>query len=226
MKKVLFSLAAIATFALVANSALAQCSFDEPAKAKGLKSDLIRSYSACPGVTFLSPNTITMAGVPGCNDASGNPVPRSPFKFNDKKGKCSVKTQAKVFSDCPVPGDPPTSTGVPCMNLTLSAKCSGITEGDGSTPISGGAWSLNTVARATFNDSAGGDMTVIDFPAQFAFATPAKGKMKLKQDTNGLLNFLFGPGSELPGCTAIEVLSLAVADPDGGIFAVMGSSGR
>jgi len=220
MKKVLFSLAAVAALSFVASTASAQCSFNEPAKAKGIKTDMIRSYSACPGVTMAAPNTVTMAGVPGCiAPVSGTPVTRSAFQFSTK-GKCSLKTSAKLESPCS------TGTGIDCSNLTLKAKCGGITEPDGVTPISSGAWSLNTVARTTFNDSTGGDMTIIDFPAQFAFDTPKKGKMKMQQDTNALLNFLFGPGSELPGCTAIEIVSVSIADPVGDVFAVMGSSTR
>ncbi len=83
------------------------------------------------------------------------------------------------------------------------------------------------VMRSTFDDANGGDMTIIDFPIQAAFHPPARGKIRLRQDTNALLNFLdiFGSNA-FPGCTAVELLSAAVVDPQGDVFAVMGSSTR
>jgi len=203
----------------------AQCSFDAPAKAKGLKTSLIRAYNPCPSPTLAAPNTVASSGVPGCVNFSGAPVARSAFTFDDKKGRCSLKTSAKLESPCS------TGTGIDCSNWTVTAKCSGILGLDGATPISGGAWFLNMVIRMTMNDPDGGDMTVYefpvyDFPIKLPFDEPRRGSMKLRADTTPLLNFWFGPNFALPGCTAIELLSVAIADPGGDIFAVMGSSTR
>jgi hypothetical protein len=216
MKKFIVPVVAVAALGFYASSASAQCAFDEPAKAKGIKSSMIKAMSSCPGVTFASPNTTTMAGVPGC----APPTPLSLFKFDDAKGKCDIKTKHAVESPCSdaSPGD--------CSNLTLQVKCGGVQNADGVTPSSGPGWNLNTVARATFDDNANGDMTVIDFPAQFQLPDASGGKIKGKFNTNDLLNNLFGPGSALPACTAIELITVKIADPSGNLFATLGTSGR
>jgi len=216
MKKALFTLAAVVALGAYASTASAQCAFDEPAKAKGLKSSLVKNYAACPGITFEASNTSTMAGVPGC----AAPFATSSYKFDDAKGKCDIKTTHKVEAPCSS-GSP-----TPCSNLTLKVKCGGINNPDGTSPNNSPGWNLNTVARATFNDNSNGDMTVIDFPAQFSLPPAVKGKIKGQFDTNTLLIDLFGEGSELPACTAIQLVRLAIADPSGNTFATMGTSGR
>jgi hypothetical protein len=216
MKKALFTLAAVAALGAYATAASAQCDFNAPAKAKGLKSSLVRAYAACPGVTFESTNTSTMAGVPGC----APPYALSDYKFDTAKGKCDIKTGHKLESPCS------DGSGIPCANLSLQVKCSGVLDADGVTPTSSTGWNLNTVARATMDDNSTGDLTVIDFPAQFPLPAASSGKLGGKFSTNQLLNDLFGPGSALPGCTAIAVIRVAVADPSGNTFAVMGSGSR
>jgi hypothetical protein len=136
------------------------------------------------------------------------------------KGKCDLKTSHKVETPC--------STGNPlaCSNLSLSVKCSGVLNADGVTPNNQSGWNLNTVARATFDDTSSGDMTVIDFPAQFPLPQASGGKFSGKFTTNQLLTDLFGAGSELPACTAIQLVRVAIADPSGNTFATMGSTGR
>jgi hypothetical protein len=216
MKKALFTVAAVAALGAYASSASAQCSFNEPGKAKGLKSSLVKAYAACPGITFAAPNSGTMAGVPGC----ATPFALSAYKFEALKGKCDIKTGQKLENPCST-GNP-----LPCANLSLSLKCSGVLNADGVTPNNQAGWNLNTVARATFDDTSNGDMTVIDFPAQFPLPQASGGKFSGKFTTNQLLIDLFGNGSELPGCTAIQIIRLAVADPAGNTFATMGSSSR
>jgi hypothetical protein len=215
MKKALFTVAAVAALGAYASVASAQCDFNEPGKAKGLKSSMVKAYAACPGITFPATNSTTMAGVPGC----ATPFALSTYKF-DAKGKCDLKTSHKLENPC--------STGNPvaCSNLSLQVKCSGVVNADGVTPNAQAGWNLNTVARATFNDNSSGDMTVIDFPAQFPLPAAVKGKFGGKFTTNQLLTDLFGAGSELPGCTAIQLIRVAVADPAGNTFATMGSSAR
>ena len=218
MRKALFTFAAVATVALFgASTASAQCAFDAPGKAKGFKSDMVRAMAPCPGVTHAAPNTSSgTAGTPACAPV----VEMSAWSF-DPKGKCSVKTKQALESPCG------TNPQQDCSNLTISAKCGGILGVDGITPDSSAGWALRTFARASFNDIANGDMTVIDFPASFSFPEPAKkGKIKLKSDTNTLLGDLFGAGSELPGCTSIELISVKLADPAGNLFANLGSSTR
>ena len=155
----------------VPTMAYAQCSFDGPAKAKGLKADLVRAYAACPGVTFAAPNTATMAGVPGCTP----PTPLSEFLFDDRKGRCSIKWRQKIERPCS------TGTGVDCSNLSIDVTCRGVTDAGGD-PIESGVWSLHVVRRSTLADASAGDLTVIDFPAQFFFDPPGRGKISLRVD--------------------------------------------
>jgi hypothetical protein len=217
MRKALFTFAAVASLALFSVSiASAQCAFDAPKKAKGFKSDMVRAFAPCPGVTHAAPNTASgTAGTPACAPVT----PMSSWSFSDK-GKCAVKTKQKLESPCS------TNPMEDCANLSIQAKCGGILNAGLAEDNSAG-WALRTFARATFDDNSNGDMTVIDFPASFAFPDPAKkGKLKLKSDTNALLGDLFGAGSELPGCTSIELLSVKIADPAGNLFANLGSSTR
>lgn len=216
MKKALLTITAVAAVGFYASSASAQCSFNEPGKAKGFKTSMVRAMSACPGITFAAPNSSTMAGVPTC----APPTPVSAFKFDTDKGSCSIKTGQKLEEPCS------DGSGIPCANLSLQAKCSGVLNSDGVTPNNDPGWNLNTIARATFDDNVNGDMTVIDFPAQFPLPPAVKGKLKGKFNTNDLLNGLFGPGSALPGCTAIELISIKIADPAGNTFASIGSATR
>ena len=197
----------------------AQCAFDAPAKAKGFKSSLIRAYAPCPGVTFASPNTSTMAGVPGC----APPNASSAYEFDDETGECSVRASHKVATPCP------DGIAASCSVLRIVTKCRGLLDPGGTTLTNTGGWTLNVIYRATINDTANGDITIIDFPAQFAAPAVANGNLKLTFEigpcTQGICD-LFGSGSDLPPCTQLELLSVALHDPDGNAFGKLGSSGR
>jgi len=214
MRKLTVSLAAVALVSFAAASAHAQCAMDGPAKAKGIKTSLIRSFAACPSITFPAPNSQTGTGVPTC----APPYAHSPYQFAPKSSGCSFQTSAKLESPCSF-----NSTG-DCMNLALKAKCSGILEPDNVTPTSTPGWKLATVSRATLNDPDNGDMTVINFPVIISFPPPVKGKMSFKTDTNHVLNGL-GLAS-LPSCTQVEVVSLTVQDPASNPFAKIGAGTR
>ena len=216
MKKVTIAIFSVFMLGLVARSAQAQCSFDEPSKAKGTSSSFARAYAGCPSITFAAPNTSTMAGVPGCTP----PFALSAFNFAAEDSGCKFKSQHFLEKNCS-----DGSAGA-CANLKIRSSCLGVLEADQATPTNAAGWALNTVARATFDDNSSGDMTVIDFPAQFGFEQAKGGYFKMKGSTNDLLNNLFGPGSALPACTAIEIVSVAIADPSGNIFAKIGSASR
>lgn len=217
MKRTLMTLAAVAAVGLfTASTASAQCDFNGPGKAKGIKASLVRAAAPCGGVTFAAPNSATMAGTPTC----APPVLTSAYQFDTGKGKCDWKAGAKLEAPCK------DGSGIDCHNLTIQVKCGGVLDPDGFTPTNSTGWTFRTLARTTLNDSVNGDMTVIDFPAQFTFPAAKKGKLSLKSDTNALLALLFGPGNALPACTALETLSVAVADPAGNRFAVVGAATR
>jgi len=215
MRKLTVSLAAVALVGFVAASAHAQCAFDGPAKAKGIKSSLIRSFAACPSITFPVPNSTTGTDVPTCSP----PYAHSPFFFANKGSGCSFQTSAKLESPCTF-----NSTSSDCMNLSLKAKCSGVLKPDNATDDSPG-WKLTTVSRATLNDPDNGDMTVINFPVSFTYSTPEDGEMEIDSSSAEALVPLVGAnGAALPACTSIEVVDVKIKDPDGRPFARLGGA--
>ncbi len=214
MKKFSVLIATVAIVGFAAAGAHAQCAADGPAKAKGLKTSLIRSYAACPSATFLAPNSSTGTGVPTC----APPFAHSAYQFDNRKGSCQFSTKAKLEDPCS------DGSGVPCSNLAIQAKCGGILDPDGVTPTNSAGWAVSTVSRATLDDPDNGDMTVIDFPIQIAFPPASKGKLKVKTDSNTLLGDL--GLAALPGCAQVEVVTLAIQDPAGQPFAKMGAGTR
>ena len=219
MKKVLFSLSAVAMLSFVASTAMATCTFNEPSKAKGLKSDMVSAMTPCGGSGGAAINTASSTGIPGCTP----PAPLSSYLFG-AKGKCSIKTSHKFEAPCKTTdfADPT------CSDVVLKLSCSDILRSDGITPVGGiddDGWSISTLARTVFEDQngAGDEMSIIDFPLQFPVPEPAKGKVKAKVSANSLL---IGTGGLLPGCAAIEILSAKLVDPAGDTFAQMGTSTR
>jgi len=213
MKKTLVAISCVAAIGFSASIADAQCAFDISGKNGKLISNFVRSYAGCGNsVTFSAPNSVSQSGVPSCSP----PFVHSPYQWGPK-GFCQTKIQAKLEDPCS------DGSGVACANFLVSGKCANILESDGITPINGPqTWRLQTISRATFDDKINGDMTVIDFPAVFDFGEPKKGGMKIKANSNDLLNGLFGPGSALPGCTQLAVVSLSILDANGQVFAVQG----
>lgn len=214
MRSRLSLLAAVLVFS--ASGAHAQCSFDAPAKARGFKSDMVRAYSSCPGVTFAAPNTSTMAGVPGC----GPPVAMSTYQFG-AKGKCRLSVRHQIEEPCS------TGIGVPCSEIATKVRCKDIRDSITGEPIANGTWSLSVIVRGTVDDS--GDLTLVDSPVQLAFEAPRKGSLKLDASLPGPFNTPpFDPFPPYPWhpCSSVEILSVAVKDPAGNIFATFGSSTR
>ncbi len=83
------------------------------------------------------------------------------------------------------------------------------------------------VLRATLDDPVTGDMTVVDSPTRFNATPSSAGSLKLKIRVSELLA---GAGcffvNSLPTCMQSEIVSVGVVDPDGDLFAVLGSSTR
>jgi len=217
MKKLTLSLVGVIVLVGAASSAHAQCAFDGPSKAKGMKTSLIRAFAPCPSITFPAPNSQTGTGVPTCAKpyeygAEPGDNGSSDTEFN-AKSECGVSLTAKLESPCSVPpGD--------CMNVAIKARCHGITD-DGVTPTNYPGYKLNIVTRATIDDRTFGDMTVINYPVNIEFPQAYKGKLSLKTDTNTVLT---GLGlTTLPACSEVEIVSLSVQDFDGNIFAKLGA---
>jgi hypothetical protein len=216
---ILLSCAAMLLVLTTAIRSHAQCAFDAPAKAKAIKSSLVRAYASCPGVTFPSPNTSTMAGVPGC----APPTPSSPYELDDAKGSCTVTLKHSVAIPC---GDG-SETG--CSTLRFGLKCAGLEGPGGGELVDTAGWSLGVVFRGTVSSEPGDeDVTALDFPLQLPLPEVKNGTLKAKIDVGGCGSPLICALFELyvAPCAQLEILSLTLRDPDGNAFATLGSSGR
>lgn len=224
----------VAVFAAFhASQVAAQCDFDV-APAKGLKASMVRAFAACPGTELSIPNTQTEGGTVAC-------TPVTPRQDNEQetlysygeKGRCDVRTSAKLVADCSdvtdAGGSPLGLAPAPCHVTYVSSKCSGIVGSDGQTLIgrSDDGFALATLTRATFDDASGGDMTVIDFPVTFTYSVPEGGKMSLQSSSAESLIPLVGVNNaDLPACTSLEIVDMIVKDPEGLPFASLGTATR
>lgn len=207
---------------LIGTNAAAQCGFDAPNKAKGIKSSLVRAYESCPGPTYPNANTSTAGGVPGCTP----PVPISGFKLGPK-GFCSIRLAVKLKDPCS------SISAFPCLDPKVIVKCKDVRDAL-DTPDNSSGWRLNLVGRFTTNtEGVVGDITTLDYPFSVAFPQAKNGKLKLSVEIS---DFLcqgicepFGPISfsqALPICTNFELLDSELLDPNGDLFATVGLSAR
>jgi len=217
-KHILVAGAAVLALGFTASMASAQCNYQHPKKAGGLKSSLVQAMVSCNNPGGNTPNSTTEGGVPTCappetfHTQSGSPGGGWLWDPNKGKGDVSFKSAKNK-----VPGQPADSA-----DLAVQLKMGGILQG--TTVPSGpanGPGVLATVARATLKDRMNGDMTVVDFPAGFPIQA-VNGKISRKTTANDLLVNTLGQPA-LPSCSSIEVVSVAVVDPNGDNFATMGS---
>jgi len=237
MKKVIVTLSAVALVAAYAGSASAQCDFNSLAKAKGMKTSMVRVFAGCPSTEHAGINTQTGGSTPACSPVMVKKLEgdATPYVLDPQKGGCDVQTQAKLEKDCAeltdANGDPLGLPTGPCHVTYVKAKCKGVLQADGVTPINANddaGWSLATLTRSTFNDATNGDMTVIDFPVTFTFSDPDKGKMKINSSSAEALAAILGDvsGAALPTCSTLQTIKLTIKDPNGLPFATMGGSTR
>jgi hypothetical protein len=220
---------------MAASSAHAQCAFQHPKKAGKIQSNLVQAQVSCGNPGGNTVNSMTEGNVPACkppetisqqngNDSTGG------WKWDAAKAQGKLTFQAKNAcaaqqKDTAIPPCSPSSplnTGPPASaDLLVKLSLKGILQGPGAgtTPASG-AGNLATVTRATLNDRMNGDVTVVDFPAGFAFSM-TDGKTNLKTSADALLNGIGQPG--LVPCSSLEVVSVRVVDSKGDTFAVMGT---
>ncbi|MBI5506238.1 MAG: hypothetical protein HY899_15690 [Deltaproteobacteria bacterium] len=237
MKKVILSLSAIALVAAYASSASAQCAFNDLAKAKGIKSSMVRVFAGCPSTEHASINSSTGGGTPACAPVTVKKLEgdATPYILDAQKGSCDVQTKAKIEKDCALledaNGDPLGLPAGPCHVTYVKSKCKGVMKSDGVTPIDAqndAGWSLATLTRSSFNDATNGDVTVIDFPVTFAYGDPNNGQIKVDSNSaEALAAILVDPnGAALPTCSTLQTIKITVKDPDGLPFATMGGSTR
>lgn len=239
MKNRILPFAVVTLIGAWAGNAGALCNFDV-APAKGVKASLIRAYAPCPGTEHASTNATTEGGTESCQPVRVRQLEdtglSTSYNFSSK-GKCSLKTGAKLLSDCSLvtdaEGNDLALQPIPCHVTYVKAKCKGILSGalpdddSNGTPIGSGddGWSLATLSRATIADAVNGDMTVIDFPVQFVFSTPSNGKMSVNSSSAEALKPLTGVNNaDLPPCTSIETVDIIIKDPNGMPFARVGGA--
>jgi hypothetical protein len=158
---------------LSAGSSHAQCAFNAPAKAKGVKLSFVRAHPSCPSYDVPAPNTSTASDTPACTPVE----PTTEFECNPSfgcvrivteytfgpRGTCSLSMKPGIAPACAGSGTPD------CMDMLIKAQCNDIRDGDGA-PISyEGGWWLIVLMRATFDDPVNGDMTTIDLPVRIPF---------------------------------------------------------
>lgn len=247
MKKLLLGgFAAILAVGISASAARAQCAFEHPKKAAKFQSDFVQAFVSCGNTGGNSPNSTTEGGVPTCkpaatyNEQAGSPP--TGWQWNERKAQGQVQFKASKRPPVNVLNPPGDTT-----DLAVKVKMKGIVYDNGSS-CDGGANNdafctvasecpagtcvenpgipagpttgfLATVARATFDDRTGGDMTVVDFPANFPLLV-ADGKINVKTSADVLLNGISQPG--LPHCSNVETVSIMVLDENGNTFANVG----
>jgi putative hemolysin len=214
-KHLLAGLAVVLVVGISASAAMAQCAFEHPKKANKFSSTFVQAFVSCNNAGGNASNTTTEGGVMSCkppetfNQQAGTPV--DGWQWDELKGQGQVQFKSAKLAKPPI-------TPADSSDLKVKAKLKGVVDALGG--AASGTGGLATVARATFNDRMNGDLTVIDFPATFAF-TLADGKGQVKTTADALLNGISQPG--LPHCTSIEVVSIMVLDKNGNAFANVGT---
>jgi hypothetical protein len=221
-------LAGLAAAALVvglsASSANAQCAFNHPKRARTFKSSFVSAFVSCDNPGGSTDNTTAGGGaVPACKppitraEDQGNPA--GTWVWNPDKGEGSVQIKSVKLTQ--IPGVFPTDSS----DVKIIMKLKGVNHMGGGGPVNGATGQLSTVSRTTFDDRDSGDVTVVDFPLNFAF-TLFNGSTTLKRTADQQLNATptTPPGglAGLPHCTQLETVSITVLDENGNPFANMG----
>ncbi len=221
MSHFLRAAAVVTAFALAASAApaFAQCAFGHPKKAAVFKTSLTQAFLFCDDRYGgePSPNTTTEGGIPACtppetfDQLSGNPA--HGWRFDRSKGIGQVQLNAsRAFPVSPL--DPPDNSA----DVRVRLKLSGVLEPLG--PASG-TGRLLMIFRMTLDDRAVGDTTVVDFPIQSDVPLVA-GNARVQTTLDAILN---APPYNLPGlpkCSNLELLYVAVDDPNGDTLATAG----
>lgn len=230
-------LSAVAVAVTCHGSAAAQCDFNAVAKGKGMTTSLVRAFAGCPSTpSHPFVNSSTGTGVPACAYAwpAALDGETTPYVLDPATGFCGLKTRVAIEKDCSALLDADGSglglRAGPCHVTSIRAKCKGILRLD-TTPIDGAqdeGWMLSMIARASFDDPEGGDMTVVDLPLWLPFGTPSKGRIALDGNSaQALADLLVGSAdAALPTCTTMAITRVRLHDPEGLPFAVLGTATR
>ncbi len=208
------AMASLALAVCAVDDVQAQCAFEHPKTAKKFQSSFTTAFIPCAGLGFSNPpNTSTEGGVPACkppetfNEAFGG-FPPTGWTWDETTGQGQVQFKSAVAVPPITPAD--------SMDLTVKLKVKGVLANVG--PASGPG-TLTAIARVTLDDRASGDMTIVDYPAQFPF-TLTDGKVSTKTSVDAALNGIPQPG--LPHCSSLELLFVAINDSNNNQFASTG----
>jgi hypothetical protein len=212
----------VAAIAAMPSPLLAQCGFEHPGQASKIQMALTQAFLFCSpdgtGSAGVLPNTSTEGGIPACSppetfgELSGNYSSR--WRFDPRIGTGGI--QLKVSRAFPAsPLNPPDNSA----DIAVLLKLHGVVGEDG--PASG-TGRLFILYRATLDDRAGGDTTMVDVPL-YTDVPVTSGRAVLKTSFDSMLNDapLNQPG--LPTCSSVELIYMAVDDPNGDTFAVPGA---
>jgi hypothetical protein len=209
--------------AAVAPSVSAQCAFDQPNGSSSyvglVSASLVRAFVSCNNPGGNTPNVAVLGGgVPGCtpvenyHQQAGSPAGGWAFAPGTSYGRVQIKRT----SGGPNVGGYPTTA----RDAAVIIKMYHIDRADGGPGFASGHGVVQVIFRATFNDYDSGDTTSIDFPLGVGF-TLSGGSVSITKKVGDLL--VQGLGiPRFPDCTTLEVVSIAVKDPNGNIFAVPG----
>jgi hypothetical protein len=207
--------------AIASTPARAACDFQHPGKAKQVKMSLVQAFVGCNVPGGQSPNGTTEGGIASCqpsltfNQQAGSPS--NGWRFDPERGQGSISFKAarnKVISPLNPPGSQDVEVGLSLSGVISDDEPDGVTAPGVLAALL--RWTMNDRGVDDVEDGDDVSMTLVDFPANFSFLV-SDGKVKLKTSLNALLNDLSQPG--LPGCSAIDVLDVAVKDGNGTPFA-------
>jgi hypothetical protein len=203
---------AVFVVALSASSAQAQCNFDLPTAAKKLRAEMVRAYEDCPAPNVTCSPTVSV----------------SAYNFGES-GRCSVKLAVNTVESCATVGN---YLDEPCQTMRLQAKCDGVERPAGGGPIDGSAdrgWTLSVAMRVTTDLYEAGDKTVVVLEQELSFSDPQNGSINVSYSAPADDGQLFGPpyrGAYFSPCSNVEILDVAITDPNGDVFAVPGLGTR
>jgi hypothetical protein len=204
-----------AAAALILGSAVsvdAGCDFEHPRKAKVFQTDFVQAFVSCGGGS--APNTTSASGIPGCtppetfNQLYSTPIDGWQWDERRSRGQLLIREVQDPF-------------GIPnSRNAKMKLRLRRILDGTGNP--ANGFGTLALLLRVTLEDTVvsapgmGTDLTMVDFPAPFTIQMV---------DGNGTLGGVLFPQPFgvpllffLPGCSSMEIVSVAVLDPNGNPF--------
>jgi hypothetical protein len=224
--RVAFAAAAAATMVAASPAAVgAQCAFDKPTYGSAgytgrITASLVQAYVNCGDIGGGTPNVEALMNVPACEPpatfAQLGGSPDDTWRFSQVPGASYGKVDMKRTS---LSGAPNLTDYPPTLkDVSVRTILKGIVRLPNDTPATG-TGKVNVLLRATVDDKSGTYVTVVDFPLDCDITLHGR-KADVTKRLGDAMIALGQP--RLPDCANVELLSIAVTDPNGAIFAVPG----